>query len=67
MIKFEKFLTLFIGIGAVGRARLRHHPDALDRPRMVGLGLQRHQQPLFRVRTGGNCGSVILFKPTANS
>ena len=36
---------------------MRHYPDALDCTRMVGMGLQRHEQPLFYIRIGGGCGS----------
>ena len=43
----------------MGRLRLRHHPDALDCPRMVGVGLQRYEQHLFCLRfgRGGSGGS----------
>ena len=43
MIKLEKILPLFMALV---------HPDALDCSRMVGVGLQRHEQCLFCIRIG---------------
>ena len=37
-------------VGILGRTRLRHNLDALDCVGMVGMGIQSHQQHLFRIR-----------------
>ena len=40
--------------GLSGRIRLRYHPDALDRPGMVYLGLRGPEQHLFCPRAAGS-------------
>ena len=45
----------------VGYASLRPHPDAVDCPGMVGVGIQPHQQHIFCFRITGTRSRHLLY------